>query len=83
MTFGIAMSTDACAIKPAVRRNGSTTRSCSLSRSSAFAFLIDVAVSVMLLVKQRLAFFVPLIGCIAQIALILAALMMTSKAGPI
>lgn len=43
----------------------------------------DIVVAVYLLVRQRRAFFVPLIGCVAQVALALGAVAMELRAGPV
>jgi hypothetical protein len=43
----------------------------------------DVVIMVIRLVRQRVAWFVPLIGCIAQLALAFGAAAMESLAGPV
>jgi hypothetical protein len=43
----------------------------------------DVVITVIRLVRQRVAWFVPLIGCIAQLALAFGAAAMESLAGPV
>lgn len=49
----------------------------------AALLLVDIAVAVALLARARRAFFVPLIGCIAQVALAIAAAAMEFQAGPV
>ena len=46
-------------------------------------FITDVVVSVYRLTKHRFAFFVPMIGCVAQLALGIGAEAMESLAGPV
>ncbi len=43
----------------------------------------DVVVAVYLLVRKRTAFFVPIIGCVAQVALAAVAVAMELRAGPV
>ena len=43
----------------------------------------DVVVTLIRLVRKRVAWFVPLIGCIAQVALAIGAVAMESLAGPV
>lgn len=43
----------------------------------------DLAVAVLRLARQRVAWFVPLIGCVAQLALAFSTIAMGSLAGPI
>ncbi|HEY9305317.1 MAG TPA: DUF6264 family protein [Mycobacterium sp.] len=54
----------------------------ALWAGGAFLFL-DVLVTVIRLVRQRVAWVVPLIGCIAQLAVALGAAAMEMQAGPI
>jgi hypothetical protein len=49
----------------------------------AALLLIDIVVAVALLVRQKRAFFVPIIGCLAQVALAIAAVAMELQAGPV
>nr|WP_197694169.1 DUF6264 family protein [Mycobacterium sp. 852002-40037_SCH5390672] len=49
----------------------------------AALLLVDIVVAVYLLVRQKRAFFVPIIGCIAQVALAIAAVAMELQAGPV
>jgi predicted RND superfamily exporter protein len=49
----------------------------------AALLVVDIVVAVYLLVRRRRAFFVPLIGCIAQVALVLGAVAMELQAGPV
>ena len=48
----------------------------------AFLFL-DVLVTVIRLVRQRVAWVVPLLGCVAQLAVALGAVVMALQAGPV
>lgn len=45
--------------------------------------VVDVVVAVSLLARRKRAFFVPIIGCLAQIALAIAAAAMELQAGPV
>jgi hypothetical protein len=54
----------------------------ALWAGGAFLFL-DVLVTVIRLVRQRVAWVVPLIGCIAQLAVALGAAAMALQAGPV
>jgi hypothetical protein len=45
--------------------------------------IADFVVAVYLLVRQRVAFFVPIVGCVAQVALGIGAVAMESLAGPV
>jgi hypothetical protein len=54
----------------------------ALSAGGAFLF-VDVLVTVIRLVRQRVAWVVPLLGCIAQLAVALAAAAMALQAGPV
>nr|WP_245845359.1 DUF6264 family protein [Mycobacterium arosiense] len=49
----------------------------------AALLLIDIVVAVYLLVRRQRAFFVPIIGCLAQVALAVAAVAMELQAGPV
>jgi hypothetical protein len=48
----------------------------------AAVLVADVAVAVFLLIRRRTAFFVPIIGCVAQVGLTIGAAAMESLAGP-
>jgi hypothetical protein len=49
----------------------------------AAILIADFVVAVYLLVRQKVAFFVPIIGCVAQVALGIGAAAMESLAGPV
>ncbi len=49
----------------------------------AAVLVADFAVAVFLLVRRRTAFFVPIIGCVAQVGLTIGAAAMESLAGPV
>ncbi|OBK51507.1 hypothetical protein [Mycobacterium sp. 1081908.1] len=49
----------------------------------AAVLVADIAVAVFLLIRRRTAFFVPIIGCVAQIALTIGAAAMETLAGPV
>ncbi len=49
----------------------------------AALLLTDIVVAVAFLVRKRRAFFVPIIGCLAQVALAAAAVAMELQAGPV
>lgn len=51
--------------------------------AGATLLVIDIAVAVVLLVRRKWAFFVPIIGCLAQVALAVAAAAMELRAGPV
>ncbi len=46
-------------------------------------FLADLVVAVSRLARRRVAFFVPVVGCMAQLALAIGAAAMESLAGPV
>ncbi|WP_406817574.1 DUF6264 family protein [Mycobacterium sp. M23085] len=79
----LVMSTDACGS----RKCGDPAwidRAMNLGTWGGAALLVaDIAVAVYFLVRRRRAFFVPLIGCVAQVALMLAAVAMELRAGPV
>jgi hypothetical protein len=59
-------------------------RAMNLALWAGGAFLVvDVLVTVVRLVRQRVAWVVPLIGCIAQLAVALGAAAMELQAGPV
>ena len=59
-------------------------RAMNLALWAGGAFLVlDVLVTVIRLVRQRIAWVVPLIGCIAQLAVALGATAMEWQAGPV
>ncbi|OBJ03616.1 DUF6264 family protein [Mycobacterium sp. 1465703.0] len=49
----------------------------------AALLVIDIVIAVYLLVRQKRAFFVPIIGCLAQVALAIGAVAMELQAGPV
>jgi len=49
----------------------------------AAVLVADVAIAVFLLIRRRTAFFVPIIGCVAQVGLTIGAAAMESLAGPV
>jgi hypothetical protein len=49
----------------------------------AAVLVADFAVGVFLLVRRRTAFFVPIIGCVAQVGLTIGAAAMESLSGPV
>jgi hypothetical protein len=49
----------------------------------AAVLVADFAVAVYLLVRRRTAFFVPIIGCVAQVGLAIGAAAIESLAGPV
>jgi hypothetical protein len=80
----LVMTTDACGS----RKCGDPAwidRAMELGTWGGAALLvIDIAVAVYLLVRRkRRAFVVPIIGCIAQVALAVAAVAMELQAGPV
>lgn len=79
----LVMTTDACGS----RQCGNPAwidRAMNLGTWGGAALLVvDIVVAVYFLVRRRRAFFVPLIGCAAQVALALGAVAMELQAGPI
>jgi hypothetical protein len=79
----LVMTTDACGS----RQCGNPAwidRAMNLGTWGGAALLVvDIVVAVYFLVRQRRAFFVPLIGCVAQVALALGAVAMELQAGPV
>ena len=51
--------------------------------SGVAVLVADLAVAVYLLARRRTAFFVPIIGCVAQVALAVGAAAMEWMAGPV
>jgi hypothetical protein len=49
----------------------------------AALLLIDIVIAGYLLVRQQRAFFVPILGCVAQVALAIGAVSMELQAGPV
>ena len=49
----------------------------------AAILVADFALAVFLLIRRKTAFFVPIIGCAAQVALTIGAAAMESMAGPV
>ena len=51
--------------------------------AGAAIFFIDFVVAGYLLMRRRSAFFVPIIGCVAQVMLAIGAVAMEWQAGPV
>lgn len=49
----------------------------------AVLLVVDIVVAVYFLVRRSRAFFVPLIGCVAQVVLVIIAAAMEIQAGPV
>jgi hypothetical protein len=79
----MVMGTDSCAYQ----KCGDPAwldRAMQLALGAGGAFLVvDVLVAVIRLVRQRVAWIVPLIGCIAQLAVAFGAAAMELQAGPV
>lgn len=79
----LVMSTDPCGS----RKCGDPAwidRAMNLGTWGGAAILVvDVVVAASLLARRKRAFFVPIIGCLAQIALAIAAAAMELQAGPV
>jgi len=79
----LVMSTDPCSYQ----KCGDPAwidRAMNLGTWGGAALLVaDVVVAVYLLVRGRRAFFVPIIGCLAQVALAALAVAMELRAGPV
>lgn len=79
----LVMSTDPCGYQ----KCGDPAwidRAMNLGTWGGAALLVaDVVVAVYLLVRGRRAFFVPIIGCLAQVALAALAVAMELRAGPV
>lgn len=79
----LAMGTDACAYQ-ACGDEKWVVRAVYLTwAGGALAVIIDIAVTSLLLGKHRIAFWVPIVGCLLQLALGQAVLHMASLSGPI
>jgi len=78
----LVMNTDACAAQKCGDQAW-LDRAMNLALWAGGALLfVDVLVTVIRLVRRRVAWIVPLIGCIAQLALAFGAAAMESLAGP-
>ena len=79
----LVMSTDACG----ARKCGDPAwidRATDLGTwGGAVLLVVDIVVAVFLLVRRKRAFVVPIIGCVAQVALAVAAAAMEVRAGPV
>jgi hypothetical protein len=79
----LVMTTDSCS----ARKCGDPAwidRAMTLGTWGGAAILLaDVVVAVFLLSRRMRAFFVPLIGCVAHVALTVAAVAMELQAGPV
>jgi hypothetical protein len=84
MMLGLmVMSTDACAYQKC-GDEAWLWRAMHLAGWGGAALLaVDVTVTLWRLVRQRVAWFIPLLGCIAQLALALGCFGMEMKAGPV
>ena len=51
--------------------------------AGAAVLVADFVVSVYLLIRRKMAFYVPIIGCVAQVGLAIGAAAMESLAGPV
>lgn len=79
----LVMTTDACGSRPC-GDPAWIDRAMNLGTwGGAALLLIDIVVAVYLLVRRQRAFFVPIIGCLAQVALAAAAVAMELQAGPV
>lgn len=79
----LVMTTDSCAYQKCGDQAW-LDRAMNLGLWAGGAILLaDVVVTVIRLVRQRVAWFVPVIGCIAQLALAFGAAAMESLAGPV
>ncbi|AQT82315.1 hypothetical protein B1R94_28325 [Mycolicibacterium litorale] len=82
-SFFLVMATDACAYQTCGDERWVTRAIYLAIGGGALTVLLDAVLAVVLLAKQRLAFYVPLLGCAAQIAVSWAVLHMAALAGPI
>lgn len=84
MMLGLmVMGTDACAYQKC-GDEAWLTRAINLGLwGGGLILLTDLLITLIRLVRQRVAWFVPLIGCIAQLALAFGAAAMESLAGPL
>jgi hypothetical protein len=79
----MVMSTDACAYQKCGDQAW-LSRAMHLAGWGGAALLaIDFVVTCWRLVRHRIAWFVPLLGCVAQLALVLGCTALELKAGPI
>lgn len=78
----LVMTADACAYQPCGDEQWVTRAIYVAMGGGALTVLIDIVLAIMLLDKSRIAFYVPLAGCAAQVAVAILVLHMASLAGP-
>jgi hypothetical protein len=83
LNLGIAMSTDPCAYVECGDEQWIRVAMFLATWVNGAVLLIDIAVSTVFLGKRRRAVLVPVLGCVAHLALISAAFAVASLAGPI
>lgn len=79
----LVMATDACAYQACGDERWVTRAIYLAIGGGAVTLVVDVVVATVLLANRRIAFYVPLLGCSAQIGVALAVLRMAALAGPI
>lgn len=77
-----AMVTDSCAYQTCGDEAWVTRAIYVAFGAGALLVLVDAVVSFVLLMKNRLAFWVPLLGCFAQVGVGLVVLYMAALSGP-
>jgi hypothetical protein len=82
-SFFLVMTTDACAYQQCGDERWVTRAIYVALGGGVLTVLLDVLLAVVLLMKHRIAFYVPVIGCAVQIGIGLLVLHLASLAGPI
>jgi Family of unknown function (DUF6264) len=79
----LAMITDSCGYQTCGDEHWVTRAIYTAWGGSAVAVLANVAITGLLLVKQRPAFYVPILGCVLQVGIGFLAFYLVTLAGPI
>jgi hypothetical protein len=83
MSFGIAMSTDACAYQECGDEKWVTYAIAVAVPLGRLVLLADVAAPIGFWVSRRRPWLPLMVGCCVQIVLLMTAMVMTSMAGPV
>jgi hypothetical protein len=79
----LAMGTDACAYQACGDEHWITWAIDTAWGASALALVVDATLVCVMLARHRRAWWVPVVGCLAQVGLWVAVFQMASLAGPI
>jgi hypothetical protein len=82
-SLGLAMGTDACAYQACGDEQWVVRAIAVAWGVGALAVFVDVGLTGLLLANHRIAFYVPIVGCVLQFGIGWLALQMASWAGPI